>query len=446
MSNPDNTSPLTPAANASTSTEADDTPASISRRRLLSTAVASGSALVMTSLAKHAQASDPLPIPQWTKTLGEPVLERPYGLPSPFEKDVIRRETLAADMPGGYDFPTPYSYWSTTPLQDLHGTITPNGLFYERHHAGVPIVDPAQHRLVLHGLVKREIVFTMEDLRRFPSVSKFHFLECSGNGDMVTEGKFGKNVADIHGLLSCAQWTGVMLSTLLEEAGVDKEKARYVLAEGADNAAMLRTVPFQRAMDECMVVYAQNGERLRPEQGYPIRLLVPGCEGNINIKWLRRLEVTDTPAFSREETSKYSDLTGPDGLAHKSTLVMEAKSVITFPSGGQELPEAGFYQIRGIAWSGRGKITGVDVSMDGGKNWHPAKLSEPVLSKCLTEFTLPWRWDKTASVLMSRATDETGYIQPFIEQLFKARGKYFIYHNNGIQPWLVDSDGSVTYG
>lgn len=446
MSHRDRTPPAPQDPNAPTPNQSKDGPANTSRRRLLSTAVASGSALVMTSLAKHAQAADPLPIPQWTKTLGEPVLTRPYGLPSTFEKDVIRRETLAADMPGGYNFPTPHSYWSTTPLQDLHGTITPNGLFYERHHAGVPIVDPAQHRLVLHGLVKREIVFTMEDLMRFPSVSKFYFLECSGNSDMLTEGKFGKTVADAHGLLSCAQWTGVMLSTLLEEAGVDKDKARYILAEGADNAAMLRTVPFQRAMDECMVVYAQNGERLRPEQGYPIRLLVPGCEGNINIKWLRRLEVTDQPAFSREETSKYSDLTGPDGKAHKSTLVMEAKSVITFPSGGHELPEAGHYEIRGIAWSGRGKITGVDVSMDGGKNWQPATLTEPVLSKCLTEFRLPWRWDKTSALLMSRATDETGYVQPYIEQLFKARGLYFLYHNNGIQAWQVDGNGSVTHG
>ncbi|ASJ73952.1 sulfite dehydrogenase [Granulosicoccus antarcticus] len=416
------------------------------RRNLLSAAVSTGSALVMTSMVAQAQASDPLPIPQWTKTLGDPVLKNPYGLPSPFEKAIIRRETLAADMPGGYNFPTPHSYWSTTPLQDLRGTITPNGLFYERHHAGVPAVEPSEHRLVVHGLVKRELIFTMDQLRRLPTVSSFHFLECSGNGDMVTEGKFGKNVADIHGLLSCAQWTGVKLSTLLEEAGVEKDKARYVLAEGADSAAMLRTIPFQRAMDECIVVYAQNGENLRPEQGYPVRLLVPGCEGNLNIKWLRRLEVTDNPAFSREETSKYSDLTGPDGMAHKSTLIMEAKSVITFPSGGQELPEAGYYQIRGIAWTGRGKITGVDVSMDGGKNWEPANLTQPVLSKCLTEFTLPWRWDKTSAVLMSRATDETGYVQPFIEQLFTARGKYFLYHNNAIQPWLVQSDGSVVYG
>ncbi len=443
---PNNDTPSAPISSASAQQKTRELPTDPGRRILLSTAMASGSALVMTSMAAQAQTTDPLPIPQWTKTLGDPVLKNPYGQPSAFEKDIIRRETLAADMPGGYNFPTPHSYWSTTPLQDLRGTITPNGLFYERHHAGVPAVEPSKHRLVVHGLVKRELIFDMDQLRRLPSVSAFHFLECSGNGDMVTEGKFGKNVADIHGLLSCAQWTGVKLSTLLEEAGVETDKARYVLAEGADNAAMIRTIPFQRAMDECIVVYAQNGESLRPEQGYPVRLLVPGCEGNMNIKWLRRLEVTDNPAFSREETSKYSDLTGPDGLAHKSTLVMEAKSVITFPSGGQELPEAGYYQIRGLAWSGRGKITGVDVSMDGGKNWEPANLTQPVLSKCLTEFTLPWRWDTSSAVLMSRAIDETGYVQPYIEQLFAARGKYFLYHNNGIQPWLVQSDGSVVYG
>lgn len=330
-------------------------PSNASRRQLFSTTFAAGSALAMTGLARHAHAADPLPIPEWTTSLGDPVLVEPYGLPSPYEENVIRRESLAEDMPGGYVPPTQFSSWTATPLQDLHGHITPNGLFYERHHGGVPIIDPQQHRLVLHGLVDRELIFTMAELERFPSVSKFYFLECSGNSDANTEGKDGKTAQDIHGLLSCAQWTGVMLSTLLEEAGVDAEKARYVLAEGADAAAMLRTIPFERAMQECMVVYAQNGERLRPEQGYPVRLFVPGCEGNISIKWLRRLEVTDTPAFSREETSKYTDLTGPDGLAHKSTLVMEAKSVITFPSGGHELPEPGTTRFGGSRGRAGGK-------------------------------------------------------------------------------------------
>jgi sulfane dehydrogenase subunit SoxC len=421
-------------------------PENVARRRLLSGIVASGSALVMSGLLRQAEASEPLAVPKWTKSLGEPVSARPYGLPSPFEKAVIRRESPAEFSPPGYVPPLSTSSWSLTPLQDLHGSITPNGLFFERHHGGLPTIDPAQHRLVIHGLVKREILFSMEDLIRFPAVSKFHFLECSGNSDTSLEGNHGQTAQDIHGLVSCAQWTGVMLSTLLREAGIDTDKARYILAEGADGAAMLRTIPISRAMDDCMIVYAQNGERLRPEQGYPIRLLVPGCEGNINVKWLRRLEVSDIPAFSREETSKYTDLTGPDGIAHKSSLFMEAKSLITFPSGEHELPEAGHYEIRGIAWSGRGKITGVDVSVDGGKNWQPANLAEPVLAKCLTSFTLPWRWNKSPATLISRARDETGYVQPYLEQLFKVRGKFFVYHNNAMQPWRIDSNGKVTNG
>ena len=421
-------------------------PENVARRRLLSGIVASSSALVMSGMFRQAEAADPLPIPNWTKSQGEPVGLRPYGLPSPFEQAVIRRESAAAFSPPGYVPPMSTSSWALTPLQDLHGSITPNGLFFERHHGGIPAIDPVQHRLVIHGLVKRELLFSMDDLTRFPAVSKFHFLECSGNSDTSLEGNHGRTAQDVHGLVSCAQWTGVMLSTLLREAGIDTDKARYILAEGADGAAMLRTVPISRAMDDCMVVYAQNGERLRPEQGYPIRLLVPGCEGNINVKWLRRLEVTDIPAFSREETSKYTDLTGPDGIAHKSSLFMEAKSLITFPSGGQELPEAGHYEVRGIAWSGRGKITGVDVSVDGGKNWQPATLAEPVLAKCMTAFTFAWRWDKSPATLISRARDETGYVQPYLEQLFKSRGKYFVYHNNAMQPWRVDSSGKVTNG
>ena len=241
-----------------------------------------------------------------------------------------------------------------SPLQDMYGTITPNGLCFERHHAGVPQIDPAEHRLLIHGLVDRPLVFTMDDLLRFPSVSRIHFLECSGNTQNWESVKPEFGVQQTHGLVMCCEWTGVLLSTLLDEVAV-KPEAKWVLAEGADAAAMTRSVPMAKALDDAIVVYAQNGERLRREQGYPLRLLLPGFEGNMNIKWLRRLKLGDKPWQSREETSKYTDLM-PDGKARQFTFIMEAKSVITRPSGGQKLTGGpGFYEITGLAWTGRGR-------------------------------------------------------------------------------------------
>ena len=268
-----------------------------------------------------------------------------------------------------------------TPLQDLHGIITPNGLHFERHHAGVPAVDPDQHRLIVHGLVDRPLIFTMDDIVRFPSKSHIYFLECSGNG-FWTGATANSTVQHTHGLLSCCEWTGVRLSTVLAEAGL-KPGTAWMLAEGADAAAMSRSVPVSKALDDALLVYAQNGERLRPEQGYPLRLFLPGYEGNMNVKWLRRLKLGDQPFETREETSKYTDLM-PNGTARQYTFVMEAKSVITFPSGGQVLRERGFHEISGIAWSGRGRIRRVEVSIDGGDSWREAGLQEPILSKCLT--------------------------------------------------------------
>jgi sulfane dehydrogenase subunit SoxC len=273
-------------------------------------------------------------------------------------------------------------------LQDLDGTITPNGLFYERHHAGVPTIDPAQHRLMLHGLVDKPLIFTMDDIRRFPSESHIYFLECSGNPEYKKP--YGKTASDLVGLVSCAEWTGVSLKLVLQEAGL-QPGARWVIAEGADAAAMARSIPIEKSLQDAMLVYSQNGERLRPQQGYPVRLLLPGFEGNMNVKWLRRLHVTAEPAYSREETSKYTDLM-PDGTAREFTLYMEAKSIITRPSGGQRLTMPGFHEISGIAWSGHGKIRRVDVSVDDGKSWQGAQLQQPVLTRALTRFRLPWHW------------------------------------------------------
>jgi sulfane dehydrogenase subunit SoxC len=274
-----------------------------------------------------------------------------------------------------------------------------------------------------------------------------HFIECSGNG--LTEWKQPtlKTVQGTHGLTSTSEWTGVRVATILRECGIE-DGAAWVLAEGSDAAVLARSIPIDKMWDDAILAYAQNGEALRPEQGYPLRLLLPGFEGNTNIKWLRRLEVSDQPFMTREETSKYTDLLN-GGKARQFTLTMDAKSVITFPSGEMKLPAPGFYEITGLAWSGRGRIQQVEVSSDGGRHWQAAKLQTPVLSNCHTRFRFPWHWDGKPAILQSRCQDETGYLQPSIQQLIDIRGLDghprfgSIYHNNGIQSWAVASDGSV---
>lgn len=416
------------------------------RRQFLVSSVAAAASLATLKFSKTAMAQSaseatvaagtgqlPPNIPQWTRTLGAPTAS-PYGMPSQFETEAVRNM-----YPG---LTEPMSAYSTTPLQELDGTITPNGLFYERHHAGIPDIDPQQHRLMLHGLVERELIFDMEELRQFPSESHIYFLECSGNPSFLPP--YGKTAAEVAGLVSCAEWTGVPLKTLLEHAGLDP-KAKWIVAEGADGAAMTRSIPIEKCLDDVLVAYSQNGERLRPAQGYPIRLFVPGFEGNMSIKWLRRLHVTDQPGHTREETAKYTDLMA-DGRARKFSFVMECKSIITSPSGTHRLTREGRHEMRGIAWSGHGKITGVDVSIDGGNNWYPATLQEPVLSKALTAFRAPFDWDGQELMIMSRAIDETGYVQPTLDELTAVRGEVSFYHNNAIQPWRIATSGEVTNG
>lgn len=383
-----------------------------------------------------AQAADNLPpnVPQWMKHEGHPLSWNPYGLPSEFEKAVVRRGRGDQVMPGAGSL--------QSPLQDLRGMITPNGLVFERSHAGIPHIDPAQHRLMVHGLVARPKIFTMEDLMRFPSVSRIHFLECSGNSSREWRSPFGKSVQITHGLLSCCEWTGVLLSTVLEEAGV-QPGAKWVLAEGADSAALTRSVPIEKCLEDAMLVYSQNGEMLRPQQGYPLRLFLPGFEGNMSIKWLRRLKVGAEPFMSREETSKYTDPL-PDGTARQFTFMMEAKSVITYPAPDHKLRQRGFYEISGVAWSGRGRIKRVDVSTDGGASWRQAQLQEPVLDRAVTRFRSPWTWSGGDAVLQSRAMDESGYVQPMRTQLVAERGYNSTYHYNAIQSWKVSAGGEVT--
>jgi len=401
------------------------------RRRFVAGSVALAAGGALTTSARGAEQPSEL-VPPWMRTQGRPVLSPAYGQPSAHEA-AVRRIQFAGT-------PTDTAAASLTPLQHLHGIITPSGLVFERHHAGVPDIVPERHRLLVHGLVKRPLVFTLDELMRFPAVSRMHFLECSGN--TLTEWKKpAPTVQHTHGLLSCCEWTGVPLATVLDEVGITPD-ARWILAEGADAAAMTRSVPLEKALDDALLVYAQNGEMLRPEQGYPLRLFLPGFEGNMSVKWLRRLKLGREPFMTREETAKYTDLM-PDGSARQFTFVMEAKSVIVRPSGAQQLKGPGHYEISGLAWSGRGRIRRVEVSVDGGRTWRDARLEEPVLPKCLTAFRLPWHWDGSPAVLQSRAIDETGYLQPTRDALVTARGVNSYYHYNGIQSWRVTERGSV---
>jgi sulfane dehydrogenase subunit SoxC len=328
-----------------------------------------------------------------------------------------------------------------TPLEELDGTITPSDLHFTRHHAGIPEIDPARFRLLVHGLVERPLVFTLAELRRLPARSRVAFVECSGNGLGARRDPRGQRTpGDLDGATSNSEWTGVPLRVLLDEAGV-KPSATWMLAQAQDGARYSRSLPLARALDEGMVAWAQNGEPLRAEQGYPARLLVPGWEGSAQVKWLRRLELTDGPQFTREETSRYSDL-GLDGKVHGYRLEMEVKSVITQPAWPRVL-ERGWWEIRGLAWSGRGRIARVEVSTDGGMRWSRAALDEPVLPKAHTRFRLPWRFAGEAALLMSRAVDETGRVQPLAGAAPRQPGGD--YHNNEVRAWSVEPDGRVRF-
>ncbi len=374
-------------------------------------------------------------LPPWSRTLGPGVDWQPYGMPVKYQADVIRRQVAWLTQ-------SPQASVNFSPLQHLNGTITPNGLFFCRYHSGCAQINPAEHRLLIHGMVERPLLLTMDDLMRYPAVSRTHFVECAANGAMEWKRAQLDSLQYTHGMLSCAEWTGVMLSTLLDQVGV-KKGAKWLLIEGADGAKMARSIPLWKGLDDCILAYSQNGEALRAEQGYPVRAVIPGFEGNMNIKWVRRIKVSDRPWYTREETSEYTELR-PDGKALAFDFYEDAKSVITFPC--PEVPPQhgkGLYEIRGLAWSGRGKIKAVDVSFDGGANWRPAQLQGPVLTKSLTRFTVPWQWDGGPALLASRALDETGYVQPTIDELRAVRGDRGVYHNNSIQVWQVTAEGKV---
>ncbi len=404
------------------------------RRRFLAGGVALAGAALAAARTGAETKGAPLPTPDWTRQLGPGVGDRPYGTPSAFEKGIVRRtvDWLTASKESSVSF---------TPIAEQCGIITPSGLHFERHHAGRADIDPAQHRLVVHGMVEREMIFTVDQIRRFPAVSVVRFIECPANGGMEWRGAQLERCQYVRGMISCSEWTGVTLRTLLRETGL-RAGAAWMLAEGADSAAMTRSVPIAKVLDDAMICWGQNGEAIRPEQGYPLRLLLPGWEGNMSVKWLRRLEFGDRPWHTREETSKYTDLM-PDGTARQFTWFMEANSVVTYPCPERPFEARGFHEITGFAWSGLGTVRRVDVSVDGGRNWTTAQLHEPVHSKALTRWTLPFTWTGQDMLVMSRCMDETGFVQPSIAELRKVRGVNSIYHNNAMLTWHVKAGGEV---
>ncbi len=418
----------------------------LSRRALLKSAAAGGVTLAATATgvteATAAQAleketkENPITTKQdWNQVLGDGVDANPYGKPSEYEKNVIRRSVpwLTASPESSINF---------TPLHELDGIITPNGLCFERHHAGIAEVDPSEHRLMINGLVDKPLVFTMEDLKRFPRTNKIYFLECAANSGMEWRGAQLNGCQFTHGMIHCVNYTGVLLKDILAEAGL-KTNAKWLMPEGADASGMNRSIPIEKALKDCMVAFKMNGEALRPEQGYPIRLVIPGWEGNMWVKWLRRIEVGDMPWHAREETSKYTDLM-ENGKARRFTWEMDCKSIITNPSPQAPITHGkGHTVLTGLAWSGRGKVDRVDITLDGGKNWQKARIDGPSLDKALHRFYFEFEWDGRPLLLQSRAIDETGYVQPTKDELREVRGTNSIYHNNGIQTWHVNAKGDA---
>jgi sulfane dehydrogenase subunit SoxC len=414
------------------------------RRALLGRGLAfAGVVGTSTSGSPTGAAAEPLTDAEWGLEPGDPVPA--YQLPSKFAKNVAR--TLANP-----NF-EPRTSQSRTPHHLLDGTITPNGVFFTIVHGGVPEVDPGVHQLLIHGLVKRPLVFTLETLLRYPITSRISFVECGGNSaPLFSPQPIQADVQALHGLVSCAEWTGVKLSTLLDETGVDP-KATWFIAEGADPPHLMRSVPLAKGLDDAMIALYQNGEPLMPGNGYPMRLLLPGYEGNMNVKYVRRIKLLTEPAMSYWESQVYT-APRPTGKAYQFYFVNEVKSFITQPSPGRTLQQPGLYEISGIAYSGKGRISKVLVSADGGASWAEAALQEPVLSMAFTRFRMAWRWNAGPAILQSRAWDEGGNAQPTRAQFVAARGElptvppvlgFGNHHFNAVVSWAVDNKGEVKH-
>ncbi len=359
-----------------------------------------------------------------------------YGIPKQGPGNPIRWISAGEAVPG--------DGVSWTPLHQLEGTITPNGLHFERHHNGVPNIDSGDWELMIHGLVNKPVAINLDSLHRYPLTSKIMFIECGGNSNSLWHPTPVQSAAGyMHGLVSCSEWTGIKLSTLLEEVDVHAN-ARWLVADGLDGAGVSASLPIEKVLDDAMLALYQNGEPLRAENGFPARLVVPGWEGIVNVKWLRSLQLTDRPLMSRYDTVSYTDL-GKDGIAERFTFEMGVKSLITSPSPGHVLSEPGYYEIRGLAWTGAGTINKVEISADGGNSWVEATLQEPVLDKAFTRFRAPWVWDGSPATLKSRATDQRGQLQPERETLLAERGTNMYYHYNAISAWSVSSDGMISH-
>jgi len=331
---------------------------------------------------------------------------------------------------------------SKAPLGKLVGTITPTDLHYERSHSGNPDLDPAKHRLLVHGMTRKQLVFTVDDLMRMPSITRTVFIECTGNGwENWKKADPNVTVQNTHGLVSTNEWTGVPLRFLIDLVGKDR-RSTWMLAEGADAAGVDRSIPLtEEIMDEAFIAYGQNGEPLRPAHGFPIRLITPGLEGNLNIKWLRRLKFGDQPWMTRWETDRYTQLLA-NGKAMQFQLRMETNSVITSPSGMMEI-RPGYNRITGLAWSGHGKIAKVEISTDEGRTWKQAQLNYPVLPKAQTRFQMDWVWDGKPTKIISRATDEKHNVQPDRKSFIAKMGTNALFHYNAQQTWSIDGDGRV---
>ncbi len=407
----------------------------INRRTFLLGGMALGAAVPALALSGDNKNIIGQSYPNWMKTPGGQI--EAYGNVAKYEKHIIRhkaKDTAQTQL---------FSVWHS-PIENQQGIITPNGLHFTVSHNGVPDINPEQHVLKIHGLVDKPIKVDMQTLQRYPMVSPIHFLECAGNTapNAVSLTALDLSAQELSGQVSGAQYSGVPLKYLLKEAGV-KTRGKWVIAEGADGGSHARSIPLSKLMDDAFIALYQNGERLRPEQGYPMRLFVPGWEGNANVKWLHRLEVTDQPAYTKDESGLYSDILN-DGKIKRFSFHMDVKSVITQPSGKMILPvQKGFYEISGLAWSGYGKIKQVEVSIDEGKSWQMANLQGPVLSKALTRFSIPWQWDGKERVILSRATDEHGHVQPTRSQWREQYASYSFNHFNAIQAWSVNSNGLV---
>jgi sulfane dehydrogenase subunit SoxC len=413
------------------------------RRAMLGRGLAFAGAVAVGAGPPTGAAAEALIEAPWSLETGDAV--PPYQAPSKFAKNIVR--TLSNP-----DF-EPRTSQSRTPHQLLDGMITPNGVFFTIIHDGVPNIDPSKHELLIHGLVKQPLVFSYETLLRYPMTSRIAFIECGGNSaGLFSPAPLQADVQALHGLTSCAEWTGVKLSTLLDETGIDP-KAKWFIGEGGDAAHVMRSVPLAKALDDAIIALYQNGEPLMPGNGYPMRLLLPGYEGNMNIKYLRRIKLLSEAAFSYWESQVYTEPL-PSGKAYQFYFVNEVKSFITKPTHGDTLRQPGLYEISGIAYSGKGRISKVLVSADGGQSWGEAARQQPVLSMAFTRFRMPWQWNGGPATLQSRAWDEDGNAQPTRAQFVAARGElpsvppllaFENHHFNAITSWAIDQKGQVTH-